>query len=154
VGLITKTNKVFSKLKKIEQKKKEIQENTSKQVETLKEEKHNPLKKYRRTQSTCEGIEQTEQDVKMERESLKKSQRETALETENLIKRIGVTDVIITKRMQEIEERISGAEDRVKDIHTTVKENTKSQKLLFHNIQEIQDTVKKTKLENNWYRRQ
>jgi len=35
----------------------------------------------------------------MERESLKKSQRETALETENLIKRIGVTDVIITKRM-------------------------------------------------------
>jgi uncharacterized coiled-coil protein SlyX len=38
---------------------------------------------------------------------------------------VGVTDAGITNRIQEIEERISGVQDTIKDINTTVKENTK-----------------------------
>jgi prefoldin subunit 5 len=48
------------------------------------------------------------QDLKMEIETIKKSQRETTLELENLRKRSGVIDASITNRIQEIEERISG----------------------------------------------
>ena len=36
----------------------------------------------------------------------------------------------ITNRIQEIEERISGAEDTIEKIDRTVKENAKSKKLL------------------------
>ena len=51
------------------------------------------------------------QDLKIEVETIKKSQRETTLEIENLGKRSGGIDASITNRIQEIEERISGAED-------------------------------------------
>jgi hypothetical protein len=78
----------------------------------------------------------------MEIESLKKTQRETALEMEYLGKRTGVTDVRITNRVQETEERITTAEDAVEDIHITIKENTKNKKLLSQSIQGIQDTRK------------
>ena len=56
-------------------------------------------------------LNKTIQDLKMEIESIKKSQRKTTLEIENLGKRPGVIDASITNRIQEIEERISGAED-------------------------------------------
>jgi uncharacterized coiled-coil protein SlyX len=52
----------------------------------------------------------------------------------------------ITKRIQEIEERISGAEDIIKNIDTTVKENVKCKTLLTQNIQEIQDTMRRSNL--------
>jgi hypothetical protein len=52
-------------------------------------------------------------DLKMETEILKKSQRETTMERENIGKRSGVTDARITNRIQEIEERISGAYDNL-----------------------------------------
>ena len=81
----------------------------------------------------------------MEIETIKKSQRETTLEIENLGKRSGVIDASITNRIQEIEERISGAEDTIENIDTTVKENAKCKKLLTQNIQEIQDTMEKNK---------
>ena len=45
----------------------------------------------------------TIQDLKMELETIKKSQRETTLELENLGKRLGVIDASITNRIQEIE---------------------------------------------------
>jgi predicted phage-related endonuclease len=67
----------------------------------------------------------------MELEKIKKSQREITLELENLGKRSGVKDASITNRIQEIQEiedRISSAEDTIKNIDTTVKENTKKQK--------------------------
>jgi hypothetical protein len=48
--------------------------------------------------------------------------------------------------MQEIEERISGTEDTIKNIDTTVKENVKSKNLLTLNIQEIQDTMRRPNL--------
>jgi predicted nucleic acid-binding Zn-ribbon protein len=88
-------------------------------------------------------MSKTIQDLKMEIETIKKSQRETTLEIENLGKRSGVIDASITNRIQEIEERISGAENTIKNIDTTVKENAKSKKLPTQNIQEIQDTVRR-----------
>jgi uncharacterized coiled-coil protein SlyX len=81
------------------------------------------------------------QDLKMKIETIKKSQRETTLELENLGKRSGIIDARITNRIQEIEERISGAEDTIENIDTTIKENTKSKKHLSQNTQEIQDTI-------------
>jgi predicted nucleic acid-binding Zn-ribbon protein len=71
------------------------------------------------------GLSKSMQDLKMEIETIKKSQRETTLEIESLGKRSGVTDVSNTNRIQEIEERISGAEDNIESIDTTVKENAK-----------------------------
>jgi uncharacterized coiled-coil protein SlyX len=91
-------------------------------------------------------LNKTIKDLKMKVETIKKSQRETTLEIENLGKRSGVTDVSITNRIQEIEERISGAEDTIENIDTTVKENAKSKRLLTPNIQEIQDTMRRPNL--------
>ena len=78
---------------------------------------------------------------------------------ENLGKRAGVTDASITNRIQEMEERISGIEDTIENIDTSVKENSKcktlqnskcktlqNSKLLTQNIQEIQDTMKRSNL--------
>ena len=79
----------------------------------------------------------------MEIETTRKSQRETTLEIENLGKRSGVIDTSITNRTQEIEERISGAEDTIENIDTTVKENAKRKMLITQNIQEIQDTMRR-----------
>ena len=104
---------------------KEIQENTGKQVK---------------------GLNKVIQDLKVEVETIKKTQMEANLEMENLGKRSGITDVSITNRIQEIEERISGGEDMVEDIDTTVKENSKHKKLLTQSIQEIQDTMKRPNL--------
>jgi cell division protein FtsL len=88
-------------------------------------------------------MNKTIQDLKMEIETIKKSQRETDLEIENLGKRSGVIDASITNRIQEIEERISSAEDTIENIDTTVKENTKCKKILTQNIQEIWDTMRR-----------
>jgi uncharacterized coiled-coil protein SlyX len=88
-------------------------------------------------------MNKTIQDLKMEIETIKKSQRETVLELENLGKRSGVMDASITNRIQEIEERISGAEDTIENIDPKVKENAKSKKLLTQNIQEIQNIMRR-----------
>ena len=126
---------------------KEIQENTGKQVEALKEETQKSLKELQEnTTKQVKELNKTIQDLKMEIETIKKSQRETTLELENLGKRSGVIDASITNRIQEIEERISGAEDTIENIDTTVKENAKCKKLLTQNIQEIQDTMRRPNL--------
>ena len=54
----------------------------------------------------------------MEVETIKKSQRETTLQIENLGKRSGLMHTNFTNRIQEIEERISGAEDTIQNIDT------------------------------------
>jgi hypothetical protein len=64
-------------------------------------------------------------------------QRETTLEIENLGKRSVVIDASIINRIQETKERISGAEDSIENIDTTVEENAKYKNLLSQNIQEI-----------------
>jgi archaeosine-15-forming tRNA-guanine transglycosylase len=71
---------------------------------------------------------------------------EANLGMKNLGKRSGITDVSITNRIQEIEERISGVEDMVDEIDTTIKENSKHKKLLTQSIQEIQDIMKRPNL--------
>ena len=61
----------------------------------------------------------------------------STLEMENLGKRTGTTDTSIINRIQEIEERISDAEDTIENIDITVKGNAKYKKLSTQNIQEI-----------------
>jgi hypothetical protein len=52
----------------------------------------------------------------MEIQTIKNLQRETMLKIENLGKRSGVIDASIANRIQEIEERNSGAEDIIENI--------------------------------------
>jgi uncharacterized coiled-coil protein SlyX len=92
---------------------KEIQENSGKQV-SLKELQEN-------TNKQVKELNKTIQDLKMEIETIKNSQRVTTLEMGNLGKRPEVIDASITNRIQEIEERISGVEDTIENINTTVK---------------------------------
>jgi wobble nucleotide-excising tRNase len=87
-------------------------------------------------------MNKTIRDLKVEIETVKKSQRASTLELENLGKISGVIYASITNRIQEIEERISGAEDSIENMDTTIKENAKIKKLLTQNIQEIQDTMR------------
>jgi hypothetical protein len=46
-----------------------------------------------------------------------------------------------------MEERISGAEDSIENMNTTIKENTKCKKILTQNTQEIQDTMQRPNLQ-------
>jgi hypothetical protein len=46
-----------------------------------------------------------------------------------------------------MEERISGAEDSIENIGTTIKENTNFKKFLTQNIQEIPDTMRRPNLQ-------
>jgi hypothetical protein len=52
----------------------------------------------------------------------------------------GAIDASMTNRTQEIEQRISDAEDTIDNSDGTVKEDAKCIKLLPHKHQEIQDT--------------
>jgi hypothetical protein len=83
------------------------------------------------------------QDLKMEVEKIKKSQRETTLEIENLGKRSELIHARITNKIKQTEERISGAEDTIENVDITVKENAKCKKFLTQNIQKTQDTFRK-----------
>ena len=67
-------------------------------------------------------------DIKREVGTIKKTQSEITLEIENLGKKAGTIDASISNRIQEREERISGAEDTIENIDTTGKENAKKQK--------------------------
>ena len=46
-----------------------------------------------------------------------------------------------------MEEKISGAEDSIMNVGTTIKENAKSKNLLTQNIQEIQDTMRRANVQ-------
>ena len=61
----------------------------------------------------------------------KKTQSEATLEIETLGNKSGTIDASISNRIQGMEERISGAEDSIENIDTTVKENTKCKRILF-----------------------
>jgi hypothetical protein len=45
-----------------------------------------------------------------------------------------------------MEERLSGAEDSIENMDTTIKENAKCKKILTQNIQKIQDTMRSPNL--------
>jgi hypothetical protein len=103
---------------------KEIQY-TAKQVEVLKEEN---------TTKQVMELNKTIQDLKIEVETIKKTQRHTTLEIETLGKKSGTIDVSIGNRIQEMEERMSDAEDSIENMDTTIKENAKCKKILTQNI--------------------
>ena len=88
-------------------------------------------------------LNKTIQDLKMEVETIKKTQRETTLEIEILGKKSETIDASINNRIQEMGERISGAEDSIENMETTIKENAKCKKILTQNIQENQDTMRR-----------
>ena len=82
---------------------KEMQKNTAKQVEGLTEETHKSLKEIQEnTNKQVKELNKNIQDLKMEIELIKNSQRETTLEMENLGKRSEVIDASITNRIQVI----------------------------------------------------
>jgi predicted nucleic acid-binding Zn-ribbon protein len=70
----------------------------------------------------------TIQELKMEVDTIKKTQSEATLEIETLGKKSGTIDVNISNRIQEMEEGISGAEDTIENIGTPTKEKWKMQK--------------------------
>jgi hypothetical protein len=92
-------------------------------------------------------LNKTIQDLKMEVETMKKTQRGTTLEIETLGKKSGTIDVSISNRMQEMEGRISGAEDSIENMDTIIKEIAKCKKILTQNVQEIQDTMRRRNLQ-------
>ena len=67
-------------------------------------------------------------DLKREVETIKKTQSEATLEIETLGKKSGTIDASISNRIQEMEEKISGAEDSIENMGTTIKENAKCKK--------------------------
>ena len=80
----------------------EIQENTGKQVEDLKEKTQKSLKELQEnTTKQVNKLSKTIQDIRVEIEAIQKSQRETTLEVENVEKRSEVIDASITNRIEE-----------------------------------------------------
>ena len=124
---------------------KELRENTAKHVEVLKEETQKSFKELQEnTNKQVTELNKSIQYLKMEVETMRKTQRETTLKIEILGKKSGTIDASISNRIQE---RISGAEDSIESISTTIKDNTKHKKILTQNIQEIQDTVRRPNLQ-------
>ena len=76
-------------------------------------------------------------ELKREVDTIKKTQSVATLEIETRGNKSGSIDVSISNRIQEIEERISGAEDSIENKDTTIKENVKCKKMLTQNTQEI-----------------
>jgi hypothetical protein len=92
-------------------------------------------------------LNKTDPKLKVEVETIKKTQMETNLEMENLAKRSGNTDVSITNRLQEIEEKNFWCRRYLRRYWHKVKENSKQKKkILLKNIKEIQDTMKRPNL--------
>jgi chromosome segregation ATPase len=117
---------------------KEIQ-NTAKEFQVLKEKQENTSKQVMEMNKTILNL-------KWEVDTINKTQSEAKLEIEMLGKKSGNIYVSISNRIQEMEEKISGAEDSKEKISTTIKENAKCKKILTQNIQEIQDTMRRPNL--------
>jgi uncharacterized protein YlxW (UPF0749 family) len=79
---------------------KDIQENTNKQAEALKEETLKSLKEIKAsTTKQVKELNKAIQDLKMEIETINKSQREATLGIENLRTRSGVINASTTNRI-------------------------------------------------------
>jgi hypothetical protein len=119
-------HKIMDLMMMMEDFKKEIQENTGKKLEAFKEETQKCLRELQEnTTKQVMELNKTIQDLKMEVETIKKTQRETTLETETLGKKSVTIDTSISNRIKEMEERISGAEDSIESMDTTVEGNAK-----------------------------
>jgi hypothetical protein len=100
---------------------KEIQENNAKELQVL-------IEKQKNTSKQMMEINKIILDLKREVDTIKKTQSESTLEIETLGKKSGTLDVSISNRIQEIEERISGAEDSIGNIGTKNQGKYKMQK--------------------------
>jgi thymidylate synthase len=118
---------------------KEIQEYTAKELQVL-------IGKQGNTSKQMTEMNKTVLDLKREVDTIKKTQSEATLEIETLGKKSGTIDARIRNRIQEMEERISGAEDSIENIITTIKENINCKRILAQNMQEIQDTMRRPNL--------
>jgi hypothetical protein len=118
---------------------KETQENTAKELQVLKEKEENTSKQVMEMNKTM-------LDLKREVDTIKKPQSVATLEIETLGKKYRTIDVSISNRIQKMEENISGAENSIENITTTIKDNAKCKKILTQNIQEIQDTMRRPNL--------
>lgn len=106
---------------------KHLKSNLIKRIEFFKEETYKPLNEIQ--QNTIKQVKyrnKTVQDLKMEIEATKKTQIEGILGMKILENGIGTTDLSITYGIQVMEERISGIDDTVEKIDTSVKEYVKS----------------------------
>jgi predicted nucleic acid-binding Zn-ribbon protein len=88
---------------------KEIQGNTAKELQVLIEKQENTSKQMMEMNKNI-------LDLKREVDTIKKTQSEATLEIENLGKKSGTIGASISNRIQEMEERISGAEDSIENI--------------------------------------
>ena len=120
---------------------KEIQENTGNQIEALQEETHthththtNPLKNKRKSQ-TGQGDEQNHPGYKNGKRNNKEVTKQDNTGDRKHRKETRSHRASSTNRIQEVEERISGAGDTIENINTTVKENAKCSNLLTKNTQ-------------------
>ncbi|ERE70014.1 olfactory receptor [Cricetulus griseus] len=117
----------------------EMEEKTNQKMQEIKESQKSQ-------ENTIKQLKETVQDLKTELETIKKTQTGGMLEVEKLSKQSETTDASITNRIQELEDRISDAEDKLEEINSSSKENLKSNKSITQNIQEIWDTVKRPNL--------
>jgi chromosome segregation ATPase len=107
------------------------------------------IEKQENTFKQVMEINKTIIDIKRKIDTIKKTQSEAMLamlDIETLGKKSGAIDASISNRIKEIKERISGTEDSIENICTTIKENTKCKKILTQNIQEIQGTMRRPNL--------
>jgi chromosome segregation ATPase len=118
---------------------KEIQENTTKEVEILKEKQENTTKQVMELNKTI-------QDLKREVETIKKAQSETTLEIETVGKKSGTIDASISNRIQEMEERSQLQKIPQRTWAQQSKKIKNCKKILSQNIQEIQDTMRRPNL--------
>jgi hypothetical protein len=94
-------------------------------------------------------LNKTTQYLKIEVETINKSQRETTLEIEILGKRSGDIDANTKNRIQGMKERISVAEDNIENMDETIKENAKDPNSKHPGNPEHNE---KMKTKDNWYR--
>ncbi|KAL6094207.1 hypothetical protein STEG23_000592 [Scotinomys teguina] len=94
-------------------------------IEALKEKMKNSLKELEKQtnkkleeskEKAIKQMKETVKDLKMEIQTIKKIQSEGKLEIENLTKQTRTTNTSMTNRMQEMEQRISDAEDTIEKI--------------------------------------
>lgn len=77
------------------------------------------------------------QNPREEREPIKTTQTEGNLEMKKLGTQTGTDKARLTNKIEEMEERITGIEDSIKEMDITVKENMKSKNISCTNIREI-----------------
>ena len=122
-------------------------EEKQKESEAFKEETRKALKELKELEeSRNKEMKEWKREFKTEIDTIKKTLKEITLEVEHQKEKSGVTEASISNRLQEIEERILGAEDNIVNIDKTAREDAKNKKLLTQNVLEIQDTMRRPNL--------